>query len=47
MDIEVDRGLLLPTEGLLEEAAVDGKVGVRRGCCWRIRRRPDKPSPWS
>lgn len=45
MDMEVDLGL--PTEGLLDEAVVDGIVGVRRGCCWRIRRRPDSPSPWS
>ena len=44
MDMEV---LGWPTEGLRDEAAEDGKVGVRMGCCWRIRRKPDRPSPWS
>lgn len=42
---EADRDIL--REGLRDDAAVEGTVGGRKGACWRIRRSPEGPSPWS
>jgi hypothetical protein len=42
----MDEDLARPMEGLRDDAAEDGRVGVRSGF-WRIRRRPDGPRPWS
>lgn len=39
--IDADRG---PTEGVLEEQA-DDMVEIRACGCWRIRRKPERPSP--
>lgn len=40
---EADR--LMLRDGLRDDAAVEGTVGGRKGACWRIRRRPEGPSP--
>lgn len=45
MDIDVDRGS--PADGLREDTALEGMVGVRGVGCWRMRRKPEIPSPWS
>jgi hypothetical protein len=42
---EADRARLV--EGLLDDAAVEGRAGLRGEGFWRMRRRPDRPSPWS
>lgn len=42
---EAERARLV--EGLLEDAAVEGSVGLREEGFWRMRRRPDCPRPWS
>jgi hypothetical protein len=45
MLIDVDRPRLV--DGLRDEAAEAGNVGGRDGGFWRIRRNPERPSPWS
>ena len=42
--IDPDRG---PTDAFREDDSEEGRVGARRGGCWRIRLRPDAPSPCS
>lgn len=42
---EVERARLV--EGLLDDAAVEGMVGLRGDGFCRMRRRPEIPSPWS